>query len=131
VIVLDASAAVELLLLRPGARQVVDRIRDPDVVVHAPGHFPVEVLAAFRGLTLGGKLAPERGRQAVGDLVALDVTLHDTTPMLERAWSLRDNVSAYDAAYVVLAETLGAPLLTADARIARIGGVPVDVEVVT
>jgi len=130
-IVLDASAAVEWLLGRPGAAQVSAQIADPDVSIHAPAILGVEVASALRGLSLGHHLSADRGALALADLAAADVDLHDPTPLLPRAWQLRHNLSAYDAAYVALAEVLGATLVTADARIARASGVDCRVVVVT
>ena len=118
-IVLDASAAVEWLLLRPGHSKVVSRIADPDVTLHAPGFVNVEVMSALRGLVLGGGLSPERAAEALGDLADADIQLHDPAPLIDRAWQLRHNCSSYDAVYVALAEVLDATLLTADARLAR------------
>ena len=130
-IVLDASAAVEWLLVRSGADAVAARLRDPDVTVHAPSHLGVEVAAALRGLVLGRRASPERAALALGDLVAADVVLHDPTPMLPRVWELRENLTAYDATYVALAEVLQAPLVTADARIARAPGLRTTIDMVS
>lgn len=130
-IVLDASAAVEWLLVRDGAAAVADRLRDPDVSVHAPAHLGVEVAAALRGLVLGKHVAAPRASTALDDLAAADVTVHDPTPLLARAWELRDNLTPYDAVYVALAEVLGATLVTADGRIARASGVRATIDVVS
>ncbi len=129
-IVLDASAAVEWLLGRPGAEAVVDRMRDPDIAVHAPAHLGIEVTAALRGLVLGGHTTPARAGLAMSDLFAADITVHEATPFLARAWELRDNLTPYDAVYVALAEVLGATLVTADARLARAPGLCAGIEVV-
>ena len=130
-IVLDASAAVEWLLLRPGSRAVMEAIESPDVTVHAPGLLGVEVAAALRGLVLGGHAPPERAALALADLTATDIDVHDPTPLLPRAWELRDNLTPYDATYVALAETLDATLITADGRIARSPGLHARIEVIT
>lgn len=130
-IVLDASAAVEWLLGRERATAVADRFRDPEVTVHAPSLLGVEVTAALRGLVLGGHATPERATLALADLEATDISLHDPTPLLPRAWALRDNLTPYDAVYVALAEVLGADLVTTDARIGRVPGLRAAVDVVT
>jgi predicted nucleic acid-binding protein len=119
VIVLDASAAVEWLLVRDAAAAVADRFRDPDVTVHAPSLLGVEVAAALRGLVLARHTTPRRASVALTDLTAADIALHDPTPLLPRAWELRDNLTPYDAVYVALAEVLDATLVTTDPRIAR------------
>lgn len=129
-IVLDASAAVEWLLVREGARSVADHFRDPDVMVHAPSLLGVEVTAALRGLVLGGHASPERASLALSDLMSTDITLHDPTALLPRAWELRSNLTPYDAVYVALAEVLEASLVTADARIARAPGLRVRVDAI-
>ncbi len=118
-IVLDASAAVEWLLVRPGHAKVVAQIADPDVGLHAPSFINVEVMSALRGLCLGGGLGADRAVEALADLADADIQLHDPAALINRAWQLRHNCSSYDAVYVALAEALDATLLTADARLAR------------
>jgi predicted nucleic acid-binding protein len=130
VIVLDSSAAVEWLLGRAGAPAVSRHLLDAATTVHAPAVMPVEVTAAVRGLVLGRHATPARGRDAVTDLTQMDVTYHDPLLLVGRAWELRDNLSAYDAVYVALAELLGATLVTGDARIARAPGISIEIDVV-
>ena len=129
-IVLDASAAVEWLLARDGAPAVADRFRDPDVSVHAPSLLGVEVAAALRGLVLARHTSAERASIALTDLTSAGIALHDPTPLLPRAWSLRVNLTPYDAVYVALAEVLDATLVTVDERIARAPGLRAKVDVV-
>lgn len=130
-IVLDASAAVEWLLARDAAPAVADRFRNPDITVHAPSLLGVEVAAALRGLVLARHTTPERALVALTDLTSTDVALYDPTPLLPRAWELRNNLTPYDAVYVALAEVLGATLVTTDARIAGAPGLRAEVDVVT
>ncbi|GAB3297485.1 PIN domain-containing protein [Epidermidibacterium keratini] len=118
-IVLDASAAVEWLLGRPAAGSIAARLADPDTAIHAPSLVGVEVTSALRGLVLARHATAERASAALSDLMGLDISLHDPTPLLPRVWALRDNLTVYDAVYVALAEILDATLLTTDARIAR------------
>lgn len=118
-IVLDASAAVEWLLRRPAAARLDAMLAAPSVVMHAPAHLPAEVGAALRGLAIGGQMTAARGRQALDDLLAADIELHDPTLLLSRAWELRANFTFYDACYVALAELLDAVLVTTDARLTR------------
>ena len=129
-IVLDASAAVEWLLVRDAAGAVADRFRDPDVTVHAPSLLGVEVAAALRGLVLARHTTAARASTALTDLTSADINLHDPTPLLPRAWNLRNNLTPYDAVYVALAEVLDATLVTTDARIARAAGLRAEVDVV-
>ena len=69
-----------------------------------------------------GDLNPEQADAAVADLLEFPVRIFPTTPLMRRVWELRPNLSAYDGCYVALAEALGAPLLTADRRLARAPG---------
>lgn len=129
-IVLDASAAVEWLLARDAAAEVAARFTDPDVTVHAPSLLGVEVTAALRGLVQGEHTTAKRASIALSDLASADITLHDPTPLLPRAWDLRNNLTPYDAVYVALAEVLDATLVTTDARIARAPGARADIDLV-
>lgn len=129
-IVLDTSAAVEWLLGRQAAEAVADRFRNPTVTVQAPSLLGVEVAAALRGLVLGKHTTTERAAIALSDLMSVDIALHDPTPLLPRAWELRNNLTPYDAVYVALAEALGATLVTTDARIARAPGLRATIDVV-
>ncbi|MGG5260232.1 type II toxin-antitoxin system VapC family toxin [Phycicoccus avicenniae] len=121
-IVLDASAVVELLLGLPRAASVADRIADPDLSLHAPHLLGVETAQVVRRFVRAGVVTADRGAQALVDLVDLDVERHEHEPLLPRVWELRDSVTAYDATYLALAEVLDAPLLTLDARLARSAG---------
>lgn len=121
-IVLDASVVVEWLLGRPLADRIAARIADPDDVLHAPHLLAVEVAQTVRRHVRAGTLRAGRGGEALQDLAALDLTTHAHEPLLPRIWELRENVTAYDAAYLALAEVLEAPLLTMDARLAAAHG---------
>ncbi|HEU4807624.1 MAG TPA: type II toxin-antitoxin system VapC family toxin, partial [Homoserinimonas sp.] len=78
-----------------------------------------EFLSAVRRLTSGGALPPNIAREAIELWRGLDIRRHPAAATMQRTWDLRDNLSAYDAAYVALAEAMDAPLLTADRRMAR------------
>ncbi len=82
----------------------------------------VEVLSVVRRHLAAGALSAQQANDAVDDLLALPITLYPTTPLLRRCWELRSNVTAYDACYVALAETLDIALLTADAKLANAPG---------
>lgn len=121
-LVVDASAIVELLLVRPAARRVERHVVHHGYDLHAPHLLDVEVLSALRRVVLAGEASLDRADEAVADLLDLDIERYPHDVLARRIWGLRDNVSAYDAAYVALAEAFadtGAPLLTADARLAR------------
>jgi predicted nucleic acid-binding protein len=87
-----------------------------------PDLLRVEVLSVIRRHLASGNLNAEQANDAVDDLLALPITLYPTTPLLRRCWDLRSNVTAYDACYVALAETLDVALLTADAKLADAPG---------
>lgn len=121
-IVLDASAAAEWLLGRPLGDLVRARIADPDETLHAPHLLTIEVAQVVRRYVAAGHLDAARGALALEDLAALDVSLHAHEPLLSRIWQMRDDVTAYDAAYLALAEVLDATLLTLDAKLASAPG---------
>jgi predicted nucleic acid-binding protein len=121
VIVLDASAVVEWLLRLPRAGQVEGRLSRA-ASLHAPHLVDVEVAQVVRRLTATGAVSAGRGRQALEDLADLDLERHPHDVLLSTMWRLREHLTAYDAAYVALAEALDAPLLTLDARLAAAPG---------
>ena len=121
-LVVDASAVTELLLGRSAAHAVAECLRDHDFDLHAPHLLDLEVLSGLRRVVAAGDASTERAEEAIDDLCALPVERHRHDPLIPRIWELRDNVSAYDAAYVALAEAIAdepATLITADARLAR------------
>ena len=122
VIVLDASAVVELLLGTARALDVVDLLEDDTQTVHAPQLLDVEVLGVLRRLSLRRRDQPGGRGRALDDYRDLGIERHDHEPLLERAWAIRDNVTAADAMYVALAEALPARLLTFDARLSNAPG---------
>jgi predicted nucleic acid-binding protein len=129
-IVLDASAAVTVLLnLGEGAALIRERMDRSDDGPHVPHLFEVEVMHVLRRYALSGALSPERARLALGRLSTMRITRYPHSALLSRVWELRDNVTAYDATYVALAETLEAPLITRDERLARAPGLRAEVEV--
>lgn len=121
-IVLDASALVELLLGTRRGERIADRIDDPEVSLHVPHLADVEVLQALRRYVREGELDRASAKAAIVDLRALDLERHAHEPLADRVWELRENLTAYDAVYVALAEALGARVLTCDARLARAPG---------
>lgn len=129
-IVLDASAMLEFLLRLPAAGAVERWIAGADSV-HAPHLLDLEVAQVLRRFERAGWLTATRGRQALDDLSDLPVRRHPHTLFLERIWDLRANATAYDAAYLSLAEALRAPLVTCDARLAGVPGHDARVEVVS
>jgi predicted nucleic acid-binding protein len=126
-IVLDASVVVEWLAGGARLERVLPWLEAHEVELHAPDLVDVEVAHVLRRLTLTGAIDPARGEASVEILAALPVERHAVRPLLPRIWSLRNHLTAYDAAYVALAEALSAPLLTDDVRIARAPGLAVPV----
>lgn len=121
-LVVDASAVVELLLSRPAGAAVAQALRDHDFDLHAPHLLDVEVLSALRRVVATGNASPTRAAQAVTDLVDLPIERYGHGALVPRIWELRDNFSASDSTYLALAEAVAeetAPLVTADARMAR------------
>lgn len=129
-IVLDASALVELLLNTALGRTVAMRIADPALSLHVPHLADIEVTQALRRYANGGDLDAADAANALEDLRSLDLERHAHEPLLDRVWGLRKNLSAYDAVYVALAEVLDTVLLTCDGRLARAPGAGRRVELV-
>jgi predicted nucleic acid-binding protein len=130
VIVVDASAVLEILLRTPAARRVEKRLFPGGESLHAPHLLDVEVAQVLRRNVLAGTMEAGRGREALEVLAALPVTRYPHTVFLERIWDLRHNVTAYDAAYLALSEALRATLVTRDARLASVPGLAATVEVI-
>jgi predicted nucleic acid-binding protein len=118
VIVADASAVVAALLNDGPARQSLS-----SQPVHAPHPLDGEVLSVLRRLNLAGRLDQHLAEAMLETLAQLGIRRHGCTALLFRIWSLRENLTAYDATYVALAEALGCPLLSADRRLAGAAGV--------
>jgi len=130
VIVLDASALVELLLHTAAGRTIATRIADPALSLHVPHLADIEVTQALRRYANDGDLDATDAANALEDLRALDLERHAHEPLLDRVWALRHNLSAYDAVYVALAEVLDTVLLTCDGGLARARGAGHRVELV-
>jgi predicted nucleic acid-binding protein len=129
VIVLDASAVVEMLLNTVLGERVGSRVARRGETVHAPHLLDAEVLHAVRRLCATGEVPEERGLLALADLADLPIVRYVHTDLVARAWALRASVTAYDGMYVALAEALDAPVVTCDGRLGRAHGHRAKVEV--
>lgn len=117
-IVLDASAVIEVLLQTDDGIAVADRILAPNETLHAPHLIDIEVAQVLRRFVLRGEVKAERAQQALEMMAEFPLTRYDHEPLLGRIWELRENLTAYDAAYVALAEGLDATLVTRDRTLA-------------
>jgi len=122
VIVVDASALLEALLRTSAAKAVEGRLFAPRQTLHAPHLLDVEVAQVIRRYASNGEIDGERGRMALADLADFPLRRYPHDVLLPRIWALRNNLTAYDAAYVALAEALDTPLLTRDKRLAATVG---------
>ncbi len=127
-IVVDSAALVDALTAIEGTEGLRAHLAAEEL--HAPALLDFEVGSALRGLVLGGQISAARAQDLLTDFDDLPVQRWlFVDGIRRRAFQLRDNVSAYDAAYVALAEALECPLLTRDSRLARSGGHAADIEV--
>ncbi|MFQ5527033.1 MAG: type II toxin-antitoxin system VapC family toxin [Thermoanaerobaculia bacterium] len=128
-IVLDASAALEILLQTPAGSSMTARVLEHEEDLHAPHLLDVEIAQALRRLCLRGHLGSSRAAAVLEDLSGLPLERHGHDLLLPCAWELRENLTVYDAVYVALAELLQVPLLTRDTRIRNAPGHVATVEV--
>ncbi len=128
-LVVDASIAVEYLLRTPTGRAAEGLMATADL--YAPELLDAEVLATLRRLVLRRQVTETRAEQALEDLASWPLSRLTHVPLLSSAWSLRGNVTGYDALYVAVAMAVDAPLLTADGRLARAPGLGVPIQYLT
>jgi predicted nucleic acid-binding protein len=123
-LVTDASTVVGLLVGRIAGGSQRALFEGEELV--APALIDAEVVSALAGLERGGKLSPARCLEAMADLAELPLERRPLEPLLGTAWSLRHNLSLYDAFYVAVARQLDCPLVTRDGRLARAPDLGVD-----
>ena len=128
-IVVDASALLEVLLGTPASAAVSARLFASGESLHAPHLLDLEVVQVLRRYSSAGLLSESRAGEAVQDLQDFPLTRYPHDVLLGRIGELKRNMTAYDAAYVALAEALPAILVTRDARLARSHGIRAAVEV--
>jgi predicted nucleic acid-binding protein len=129
-IVLDASALLEILLRTPLAERLMGRALEASERMHAPHLLDIEVTQVLRRLVQRKEVTVARAEQALEDLAKLLIERHEHQSLVGRAWQLRDSIGAYDGVYVALAEALDAPLLTCDAKLAGARGHRATIELV-
>lgn len=128
-IVLDASAVIDWLLQTAVGQQIENRIYSRGESLHAPHLLDLEVAQVLRRLVRESTVSVPRADQALQDLLSLRLTRYPHFVFLPDIWRMRHNLSAYDAAYLALAEKLGASLITRDARLASASARGVTIEV--
>ncbi len=112
---IDTSAVIAVLTADPPLTDLVGRMAAGDL--HAPHLIDVEFTHAIRRLVMTGRMSLDRSGEARQDFADLAIVRYPHGPFLDRMWELRDNLTAYDAAFVALSEALEVPLVTADARL--------------
>jgi predicted nucleic acid-binding protein len=128
VIVVDASV-IATALADDGEDGREARVHLAGERLFAPEIIDLEVASAWRRAARAGRLSEQRARQALADLAALPIIRAPDLPLLPRVWELRENLTTYDGAYIALSEALGAPLVTADARLSRASGIRCEIRV--
>ncbi|MGQ0626226.1 MAG: type II toxin-antitoxin system VapC family toxin [Sporichthyaceae bacterium] len=120
--VVDASALVGFYVTDdPRRTDIVARLALGDAL-YAPAHLDAEVVSALRGLARSNQALEIAAPAALRHLAGFPMRRMPLAPLLGRIWELRNNLSAYDAAYVALAEKLAGPLITCDGKLASASG---------
>jgi predicted nucleic acid-binding protein len=117
--VVDASAILEVLLQTPAARRVSRVLFAAGQTLHAPHLIDLEIAQVLRRYVRSASISNDRGAEALSDFLDLPLTRYPHFVLLTRVWQMRHNLTAYDAAYLALAEALDAPLITRDRVLAR------------
>jgi predicted nucleic acid-binding protein len=126
-IVVDSSALVHAFTAKHPSPRLVARLRTD--ALHAPHLIDAEFTHAVRGLTIGAKISNERAEGARALFAATRMSRYELDHLNDRVWSLRHNMTAYDAYYVALAEALDCQLVTSDGKLAAAFGHNADIQV--
>ena len=129
-IVLDASAGLELLFNTRLGKRIAKTIQANEAALHAPHLIDLEIAHTLRRYLLAKEISHERAEAALGAWQDIAITRHSHIRFLKPIWQRRNNLTAYDAAYVALAEALGAVLVTCDSKLGNASGVDIQVEVI-
>jgi predicted nucleic acid-binding protein len=127
VTIIESSAMVDALVGDPANPNLLALLADEDL--HAPALLDFEVASALRGHVLGGRLDPVQLDEAVEDFIAFRIERHPMTNLLGHMLDLRDSFTAYDAAYLVLAQALEAPIISADTKLREATRLGIEVRV--
>jgi predicted nucleic acid-binding protein len=127
VLVADTSAVLEAIAALDAPPGLIERLAE-DGDLHAPHLIDTELLHALRRMSIAGQISDERAEDARSDFAELALVRYRHQPLSDRVWELRHNVTAYDATFIALAETLSAPLITCDARLASTPGHDAQIE---
>jgi predicted nucleic acid-binding protein len=130
VIVVDASTVFHALLRTPAAAAVEARLFRADETLHAPHLLDLEIAQVLRRHALRGWLAVDHCHMVLDTLMDFPLQRYPHRDLLPRVWELRDNLTAYDATYIALAEMLDVPLVTRDRRMAAAPGLRAMIEVI-
>ena len=130
-IVLDASAALELLLRAAAHEKLVHRLLETGELLVAPHLLDLEIVQVLRRFAAAGEVSEKRAGEALVDYADLRIVRYPHDPLLGRIWQLRHNCTAYDAAYLALAESLECPLITCDKPLAATPGHRARIELFT
>lgn len=120
--VVDASALVAFYAAEDPRRHTVAARLAVGDALFAPAHLDAEIVSALRGLSRPNPTLRAAVPAALRHLEGFPVRRMPLAPLLQRIWELRDNLTAYDAAYVALAERLDGPLITCDGKFAGASG---------
>lgn len=129
--VVDASVLVAFYAADEPRRAAVSARLATGHALFAPAHLDAEVVSALRGLARSNAVLSGAVPDALRHLGRFAIRRMPLAPLLERMWELRENVTAYDAAYVALAERLEGPLITCDAKLGAASGTRCSVDVIT
>jgi predicted nucleic acid-binding protein len=129
-IVVDSSALYEALIETPHSAAITRRLFADEETIHAPHLIDLEIANVLRRYVNRRELSALAGQQALDDLASIPIKRYPHTVLVSRIWDLRDNLTAYDAAYVALAEMLSAPLLTRDMALSTAVGHRAHIELV-
>ena len=121
-IVVDASTALEVLLQTSAAASVEARLFRRAQTLHVPHLIDLEIAQVLRRYASTKQIDQRRCQEALQDWLAFPVSRYAHDTLLPRVWELRNNLTAYDASYIALAEALDAPLATRDTRLANASG---------